>query len=343
VPHDEVTPIYQRRADAPPDADFEPGALRHLVPGNHARLLDPRRTPVSIVRLRPETGTFILRIDDFEDVGARWEVELEKVDRYQFARGEDRASDADVARFRAAIARLDRTMTIACDPEARAATRADVARARADAAAWLEAESRFVAEAGGWPDVATRRGDERLFDDLARFMETRDALAVEEAFARQYVSNPHSGDLVKGHRIVIAEMGLAAYEGHVPRHPDLFDGGWSRADRRRHVTARLGFVQAMLAHLLAGRGGDRIAVHRGLSTETPLMPDPPRTFVSATFSPEVARSHFEAGTDQATGLLMRQSVPIERVFMTYLETAAMNTVFLEAEAVLLDDSADCVF
>ncbi len=32
---------------------------------------------------------------------------------------------------------------------------------------------------------------------------------------------------------------------------------------------------------------------------------------------------------------MCQSVPVERVFMTYLETSAMNDRFLEAEAVLL--------
>ena len=31
---------------------------------------------------------------------------------------------------------------------------------------------------------------------------------IEEAFAEQYVRNPNSGELVKGHAIVLAELGL---------------------------------------------------------------------------------------------------------------------------------------
>ena len=59
--------VYLKREDAPPDSEFEPGALHHLVAGNAGRVLDPRRTPITIVDIRPDTGTFVLRIDDFED------------------------------------------------------------------------------------------------------------------------------------------------------------------------------------------------------------------------------------------------------------------------------------
>jgi len=37
------------------------------------RLLDSRRTPVSVVEVRLDTGTFVIRIDGFEDKGATWE------------------------------------------------------------------------------------------------------------------------------------------------------------------------------------------------------------------------------------------------------------------------------
>ena len=40
--------IYARHDDPAPDADFEPGCLEHLVPGNTGRLLDARRTPVGL-------------------------------------------------------------------------------------------------------------------------------------------------------------------------------------------------------------------------------------------------------------------------------------------------------
>lgn len=56
--------------------------------------------------------------------------------------------------------------------------------------------------------------------------------------------------------------------------------------------------------------------------------------------PEAARSHFDSGSEQATRVLVRAAVPVNRVFMTYLETAAMNRHFLEAEAVLLAQPGD---
>jgi hypothetical protein len=162
---------------------------------------------------------------------------------------------------------------------------------------------------------------------------------MDDAFARQYVCNPNSGELVKGHRIVIAELGLVAYEGKVIRDPGLFDGDWSRPRRADHVLARLGFVHA--AFTRAGR--DRLVLYRGLSNEGPLHPPGNRTFVSATFSRDVAMSHFESGTATATRTLVGRTVPLDRVFMTYHETAQMNAQFKEAEAVLLYESENTAF
>jgi hypothetical protein len=52
---------------AAPDAALMPGELWHLVVGNAGRLLDTHRTLVAITAIRPETGTFIVRIEGFED------------------------------------------------------------------------------------------------------------------------------------------------------------------------------------------------------------------------------------------------------------------------------------
>jgi hypothetical protein len=78
--------IHQFNSDMAPDTDFLPGTLVHLVPGNRGRMLDPRRTPIQILALRPEFGTFVWEILDFEDRGAHWELPFEKVVRFQFAR-----------------------------------------------------------------------------------------------------------------------------------------------------------------------------------------------------------------------------------------------------------------
>jgi hypothetical protein len=56
--------------------------------------------------------------------------------------------------------------------------------------------------------------------------------------------------------------------------------------------------------------------------------------ISASFSREVADSHFQS-SGAAAAALYRQPLAPERLFMTFLETAAMNRQFQEAEVVLL--------
>jgi hypothetical protein len=335
-----LTPsIYQRDAGAAPDAAFEPGRLHHLVAGNRGRLLDPRRTPVSVAEIRVEVGCFVVRIEAFEDEGARWEVPFEEVAHYQFARGGERAAAAEVERYGEAIERLDRPLTIRCEGDARAETLARIEEAQGAAAAWLRGNSRFFEEGEGLPDPDRREGSPLLSRDLRRFLEPRGLWEMDEALATQYVSNPYSGERIKGHRIVIAQLGLVDYEGKAVRDPSLFDGPWARDRRAEHVVARLGFNRALFSML----GLAQIVLYRGISTEGPLEEADNRTFVSATFSREVARSHFDSGSDGATCVLLRQAVPVERVFMTYLETEPMNRRFREAEAVLLFDPDNRAF
>jgi hypothetical protein len=331
--------IYQTAADPAPDSEFEPGELHHLVVGNAGRLLDPRRTPVVVVDIKLDLGTFVVRLEAFEDKGACWEVPFEEVDRYQFACGCARVEPHDVAPLREAVARFDRSLSIACFEEATAATAERLAEARQDADAWLETNSRFLAGGAGLSDPADREGDPLLWKDLGDYMASKDLRDMEATFSRQYVSNPYSGELVKGHRIVIAELGLVAYDGKVVRDPGLFDGPWSRQHRAEHVLARLGFVHAVFTRA----GHDRLALYRGISTEGPVHPPDNRTFVSATFSRDVAMSHFESGSARASRVLLRQAVPLDRVFMTYYETPQMSARFKEAEAVLLHDRDNTVF
>jgi hypothetical protein len=57
-------------------------------------------------------------------------------------------------------------------------------------------------------------------------------------------------------------------------------------------------------------------------------------------------AHFEPegpGAGTSSGVLIRQSVPVTRVFMTYLETAHMNRRFREAEVVLFQEEGTLLF
>jgi hypothetical protein len=331
--------VYLSNPHALPDSEFDPGEFHHLVAGNAGRQLDPRRTPVSIKAIRREAGTFIVCIEDFEDKGALWEIPFESVAHYQFKRGAVRAEAKVVDEYREISRAMDRPLKIACEPDARAGTLVRLAAAGNEADRWLAAHSRFLSESGSLPAVEERRGDQRLFGDLARYMEAHNLQRIEEQFARQYVSGPHSGEIVRGHRIVLAELGLVAYEGKAPRDAAVFEGEWRREQRAEHIVARLAFLRALYRRL----GLEQVMLCRGMSIEGPLEPPQNHTFVSASFSRAVAQSHFDSGAPSSTRVLLAQPVPVERIFMTYHETAAMNEKFLEAEAVLLWDSASLSF
>jgi hypothetical protein len=301
--------IYQDDGDAAPDADFGGGRLADLVTGNRGRLLDPRRTPVTIVGSVLETGLFSVRVEAFEDAGAVWEVPFEEVTRFQFARGG--AVREDVAELEAAVARLDRPLAI------------DVQDGRACALARLVEEREAARE---WiiplPDLSSyveeRMGEPALYRALAAFMDDRGTGDLERAFAERFVSNPWSGELVKGHAIVLAELGLCPFRGKAVRDPALFEGSWSRERRATHLLARMAFVQELF-------GDGEVAVYRG-SREPETT-----SFVSASFSRAVAAENVEG----REGVVRKWVVPAERLFMTFLETEAMNRRYREAEAVLL--------
>lgn len=276
--------IYQKDPDLLPDSEFDAGELSHLVAGNEARLLDPRRTPVRVVELRPQTGMFVVRIEKFEDAGATWELPFEEVSAFQFAKGSPRARDTSA--FREAIARFDRPLRIPRNVDARAAT-----------------EARIRASSGDLGDLAD----------------------MDAAFARQFVSNPYSGEMVKGHCIVLAELGLVAYEGTIVRDPRIFDGEWTRTRRAEHIVRRLALVRSLYR--------EPVRLYRGMRG----TPAPPRNrgFVSATFDVDVAKSQGD--------VLLEQLVPAERLFMTWRETPQMSERFAESEAVLLFDETNALF
>lgn len=333
--------LYAHDKNRIPDSEFESGQLEHLVIGNEARLLDPRRTPVVIVDLLPAVGMFVIRIAAFEDQGALWEVPFEDVSKYQFRKTSKRTDPILLSEIKKAVERFDRILKIECAPETQSATLKSLRRRHEETSLWLEAQSEFFAQKGTLANPEERSGDALLAKDLQKFLKEKDLLEIENDFARQFVSNPHAGEIVKGHRIVLAELGLVAYEGKIQRHPDLFGGQWSRERRQEHVLWRMSFVQSIFRKL----GHSHLCLYRGMSYRGELQSGRNQTFVSATFSKSVAQSHFEAGDAESglVGVMFRQWTPVARLFMTYYETDQMNVTFKEAEAVLLFEGDSVAF
>src|SRR5690348_6981465 len=159
--------VYASDPDAAPDAGFVYGELRHLVVGNRGRLLDARRTPITITAVTPEIGAFELEIRAFEDTGARWQLPLWDVRRFQFARDSAVAATGGVAELERASDRFDRELIVECDPRARADTLRRIAAKR-------EAIRARLAEQAGRIDlgvhVSEREGNTALFALLEEVM-----------------------------------------------------------------------------------------------------------------------------------------------------------------------------
>lgn len=291
---------------------------------------------MSVVEVRPATGFVVVRVEDFEDAGATWEIPLEHVDRFQFERGGTRADEDQVAEMEAAIERFDHERSIDASEAERRRSEDRIAERQGEASDWLAAHSRFFVGGRALPDPSTRRGDPEVAADLETWLRARHVWDMEAELTRVFVSNPRSGELVKGHRIVLAELGLSAYRGPIVRDPATLEGTWSRERRAEHVISRLAFLRALFERL----GQREVTVWRGASIEGELEDRGGRTFVSTSFDEAVARSHYESGQPGWSHVLVRADVPVERLFMTYHETAAMNGVFLEAEAVLLARPGD---
>ena len=325
--------IYASDPNQAPDSDFVPGELRHLVTGSPGRLRDARRTPITVTAVRPDVGAFEVEVGAFEDAGARWELSLEEISRFQFVRGGPVAPPETLAELDNALRRFDRALVIDPDPAARQETLRRIDRVRADVRIELPAPLDLAAL------VRARAGDPELFTLLDEFIADRDVADLERRFTSAFVSNPRSGEFVKGHAIVLAELGLCPYRGKIVRDPGVFEGAGRKERRAEHLIARLAFTSGLWSAI----GEETVTLYRGAAVEGQLPEPSLSSFVSATFSHDVAAAHFEGGPATRTAVLWRQRVPVARLLMTFLETRAMNGRFREAEALLVGDPANRAF
>jgi hypothetical protein len=158
--------IYASDPDARPDAEFLPGQLRHLVIGNPGRLLDARRTPITITAVMPDTGEFEVEIGAFEDAGAHWALPLEQVRQFQFARGASVTTPDGLAELERATARFDRELRIEPDAGAGEQTRHRIAAVRESIRDQLA--GREVPQIDLADHISRREGDPRSMPSSTR-------------------------------------------------------------------------------------------------------------------------------------------------------------------------------
>jgi hypothetical protein len=322
-------PVYESDPGAPPDSEYEPGEAAHIVPGNRGRLLDPRRTPLVIAGAVPARAAFEVVVAGFEDAGARWELALPEIHRMQFERGGPRLAPAEQDALAALAEGAQQPLAVPAPAAAREATMRLLAAERAELRARITGD-RALRQLDLDACVRARRGSDAAAAALSALLHERELEQLERSFSHTYVSNPSSGEVVKGHAIVLAELGLSPFQGTVVRDPELFSGTRSRERRSEHILLRLAFC----AELMALLGREQVELYRGIAAPVAEPNGGSSSLVAASFSREVALSHFDAAPG---GVLARRRVPVSRLLMSFLETPAMNEPYREAEALLIGD------
>ena len=319
--------IHQFNPNKLPDSFFEKGSLEFLVIGNECSLLDPRRTPGVIEDIFEESGMFRWRIRDFEDKGKFWDMKLEEIDSFQFEKNSKLNESKKVNQYAKLIEKFDEKLEIKIDQRKRRKAQKKIEDKAIEAFDWIYSNSKFI-NSNSELNFDSRVGPKSLLDDMQNYMKSQGLLELEKKTSETYVLNPNSGEWMKGIEITMAQIGLRSFFGKIPRTKDIFKGDSSEEKRSNFIIARVAFLKAIFSNLDL----EYVSLFRGIRSNHDSKYSK-KTFSSWTFSEEVVSS-FIAGGSEST--IMEEKVPVDRLFMTFLETKAMNNQYLEAEAVVLE-------
>lgn len=317
------------------DDQFIEGDICYLVEGNRCRLLDGRRTTGVIEKYFEESGIFRWRITKYEDEGKYWDLPAEDIIKFQFEKDSKKLRMTEVKQIQKKIEPFQKTIRIEAHKSDREKTEEEIQVTKKEIKEWLENKSLFFNDREKLK-FSSNEGSMLLAKDLINYMKSVDFEEEEKRTAESMVLNPNSGEWIKGLSIVLAEMGLVPYEGKIPRTRDIFEGMGSKKNRARYIINRLAFIRAYFSLL----NMHEVVLYRGMSSEHSWR-DITRTFLSCTFSLEVAQafSDFNPESKYKTSYLIKMPCAVNQLFMTYIETEAMNRQYKEAEALLLYDQS----
>lgn len=311
-------------------------SVAHLVVGTQLYLNDPRRTPVVVLHCDPATASFTVEVADFEDAGAVWAFALWDIAKFSVQADARRMEADDCALLEVNVKALNRNAHIPASDAARRQTLKTVRDLQRDVTDWLNQD---------FPNLPT---DTVLQDPhlcplwataFAAFINAKNLTPMEQDFVSAYVSNPNAGEMIKGHRMTLAHLGLCSYEGPELRDPALMEGDWTLSKGGAHVMARLAFMRALLSRC----GLATLPLYRAIYGKGGL--DQPRNtgFVSTTLNRDVADALFQSGQKTNAAALYWQEVTTDRVFMSCIETPALSARYNEAEVVLIFDASNSIF
>ncbi|AUD64567.1 hypothetical protein BK011_02310 [Tenericutes bacterium MZ-XQ] len=324
--------IHQQNKNKIDDALYTKGTLKYLVKDNPCVLLDGRRTPGIIEDIDMESGMFTWRILDFEDKGKCWELPFEDISQFQFL-DDEKYSDKDVIRLYEDIIKQKKIeLNIKIDIDTQKQTFKNITKIKEDIIAWMNKESKYF-KSYDKLDWSMKKGSPLLSEDLKRYLDNEHLLYLEDETTSNFCLNPHSGELIKGMIICLAELGLVNYQGFEVRKKSTFTKPYEKETRKRYLMHRLAFVQAMFekAHQ------KELTVYRGMTSEQTFKSFE-RPLISTTAHLESTKAFFDETIHpkHKSAYLLKLNMPVSQILMTYLETPAFSHQYLEQEVIILN-------
>lgn len=326
---------HQNDLNKRPDSDFIKGEFSLLVEGNKCRLLDGRRTEGFVEKIHTDSGMFKWRITKYEDAGSYWLMPFESIDNFQFEKDSSRLEDHIVSKFKSISDEFNKSFEVPKNTAVDLKYDFLLKEGKEKAVQFLKHRPDFMEikdTKTSKLDMVDYKGHPSLFSALDDFMHVYELKELEDLTQKLMVLNPNSGEWIKGLLITMADMGLTSFKGKLIRDPSLFSGKGTKENRAKYIAYRLGFVRAYMELL----GMDKVTLFRGMSTPHDWVKIH-RSLLPCTFNYQVASdfSDLKLDGEYENSYVIKATTPVDKLFMSFIETKAMNNQYNEAEAVII--------
>lgn len=322
--------IHQFNINALSDDEFVNGEVKYLVNKNQCRLLDGRRTPGYIEEYFEETAMFRWRITDFEDKGNYWDVPAEDIELFQIFKNSKELEKKDIDRITEKINWFNNPLAIQANVKSKEITEEKINIAERNIINWFKSNSSNLT-IKQTIDLNSKEGHKTLIKYIKLYMKSIEMDYIEEKTSSEIVLNPNS-EWIKGIKIILAELGIVSYKNKILRDKEIFNNIGGKEKMIEYIINRIAYVRAYFKLLNI----NEVILYRGMSTEYEWMNSYEKSLTSWTFNLEVALSFadLDKNSNNKNGYVLKRAIPIENVFMTYLETESMSKQYKECEAIL---------
>jgi hypothetical protein len=323
---------YQEDNQHLPDSEYMPGDIRYIAAGNKGRYLDNRRTQGLIESVNEKKAVFYWRVGAFEDKDTIWELDFEEIENFQFETGASVISKYKIAQYEKEKKKYNHKIIINNNVN-------DLLKSNHA----IKMEISNIKERGFLGALAEME-IEKLNSNKAIIQESLYSYLLEnklnnldEKITGMIVSNPYSGEILKHLWFRLAKLGFVRYENRVPK---LLEGIPEGKDIEAYIIKRIAFVRA----LFEISGVLEITTYRGVNSPYKWLSFP-KAFSSWTLDYSVANdlAKINDDTNIEVAYIMKRRTRTTEIFLTSIETKAMNRAYDEKEVLLFANPENGIY